>query len=118
MRKHLITAAIIGLLVGTANRSEADILYDACHKPLATGGTVVLSNDGKTFTYTTCDKQVTQTYSLDSYSFERGKVCMKQEAPSISCKAKFSCKAKSSVSDGSKTPRDSKTYTPSCKPKK
>jgi hypothetical protein len=113
MNKRLIRAAFVGLLVGAASRSKADVLYDACHKALATGGTVVLSDDGKTFTYTTCDKSVTRTYNLDTYSFERGKVCLKQENPKVSCKAEHSCKP---FDD----PPDAKTYTPSCvgKPKK
>ena len=113
MSKHLIAAAVVGLLAGAANRSDADILYDACHKSLATGGTVVLSQDGKTFTYTTCDKGVTRTYSVDDYSFDRGKVCMKQETPRISCNGKASCRPAGD-------PPDPKTYVPSCrvKPKK
>ena len=112
MSKHLITAAVIGLLAGLANSSEADTLYDACHKTLAIGGTVVLSEDGKTFTYTTCDKLDRQTYGVDGYSFARGKPCMKPETPKISCKgSKHSC--------GSPLP-DPETYVPSClsKPQK
>jgi hypothetical protein len=112
MSKRLITAAVVGLLVGATNRSEADTLYDACHKSLAIGGTVVVSNDQKTFTYTTCDKQVTRIYNLDSYSFERGKVCIKPDRLSVSCKGRSSCRPAD--------PPDPKTYASSClgKPKK
>ena|SRR5271157_1923080 len=106
MSKRLVTAALVGLLAGASNRSEADILYDACHKALAIGGTVVLSDDGRTFAYTTCDKQVTRTYSLDSYSFDREKVCPPHKTPRVSCKGKNSCRPAD--------PPDPKTYVPSC----
>lgn len=107
MNKHLITAAVLGLLTGATNRSEADTLYDACQKPLATGGTVILAQDRKTFTYTTCDKQVTRTYSVVDFTYERGKVCPKRHTPNVSCKGEFS---RGPAGD----PPDPKSYVPSC----